>query len=176
MLSKNMEVNNMEVNNMSNTSRTKVIMGAVRLSYANGWESKSMNNDKKRYSISTIIPKNDQKIIKKTQKVVDVVIKASFYKFNRKVLKEAIELPSRDHGTEKDNKAYANAYFLNANSMIALQIVDKCVESILDRNIVYFDAYTRVSLSLYAYNINGNKSIAVVLKIFKSKRWSAFRK
>ena len=44
--------------------------------------------------------------------------------------------------------------------MTAPQIVDKNVEPILDRSEVYSGVYARVSLSFYAFNVNGNKGIA----------------
>ena len=111
---------------MSNINKTKVITGEVRLSYANVWEPKSINGGKERYSVSVIIPKSDQKTIEKIEKAVDAAIDEGLSKFNgKKPNKKAIKLPLRDGDTEKDDKAYADAYFLNANSMTAPQIVDR---------------------------------------------------
>lgn len=149
---------------MSNMNKTKVITGEVRLSYANVWEPKSINGGKERYSVSVIIPKSDQKTIEKIEKAVDAAIDEGLSKFNgKKPNKKAIKLPLRDGDTEKDDEAYADAYFLNANSMTAPQIVDRNVEPILDRSEVYSGVYARVSLNFYAYNVNGNKGVAVGL-------------
>ena len=52
---------------------------------------------------------------------------------------------------------------MNANSLTAPQIVDKNVEPILDRSEVYSGVYARVSINFYAYNVNGNKGVAVGL-------------
>lgn len=149
---------------MSNIKKTKVVTGEVRLSYANVWEPKSINGSKERYSVSVIIPKSDQKTIEKIEKAVDSAIDEGLSKFNgKKPNKKAIKLPLRNGDTEKDDEAYADAYFLNANSMTAPQIVDKNVEPILDRSEVYSGVYARVSLNFYAYNVNGNKGVAVGL-------------
>jgi hypothetical protein len=145
-------------------SKTKVVTGEVRLSYANVWEPKSINGGKERYSVSVIIPKSAQRTIEKIEKAVDAAIEEGLSKFNgKKPNKKAIKLPLRDGDTEKDDPAYADSYFLNANSMTAPQIVDKNVEPILDRSEVYSGIYARVSLNFYTYNVNGNKGVAVGL-------------
>lgn len=48
---------------MANNSKTKVVTGTVRLSYANVWEPKSINGGAEKYSVSLIIPKSDKKTI-----------------------------------------------------------------------------------------------------------------
>jgi len=59
-----------------------------------------------------------------------------------------------------DDEAYANSYFVNANSTTAPQIVNRQLEPILDRSEVYSGVYARVSIKFYAFNSNGNKGIA----------------
>lgn len=145
-------------------NKTKIITGEVRLSYANVWEPKSINGGKERYSVSIIIPKSDKQTIEKIEKAIDAAIEDGLAKFNgKKPNKASIKLPLRDGDVEKDDEAYANSYFLNANSIVAPQIVDKNVEPILDRSEVYSGVYARVSLTFYAYNVNGNKGVAVAL-------------
>ncbi len=70
------------------------------------------------------------------------------------------KLPLRDGDTERDDEAYKGAYFVNANSTTAPQIVDRAVQPILDRSEVYSGCYARVSINFYAFNTNGNKGIA----------------
>ena len=73
----------------------------------------------------------------------------------------AIKTPLRDGDIEKpDDEAYANSYFLNANSTTAPGIVDADRQPILDRSEVYSGCYGRVSITFYAFNSNGNKGIA----------------
>ena len=61
---------------------------------------------------------------------------------------------------ERDDEAYQNSYFINANPITAPQIVNKHVQPILDRNEVYSGCYARVSINFYVFNTNGNRGIA----------------
>ena len=70
------------------------------------------------------------------------------------------QLPLRDGDTERDDEAYKNSFFVNANSTTAPQIVDRSVQPILDRSEVYSGCYARVSVNFYAFNSNGNRGIA----------------
>ena len=142
-------------------SKTKVITGIVRLSYANVWEPKSINGGAEKYSVSLIIPKSDKKTVDAINAAVDAAIEEGIGKFGgKKPNKAAIKLPLRDGDIERDDEAYADSYFVNANSTTAPQIVDQKVQPILDRGEVYSGCYARVSINFYAFNSNGNKGIA----------------
>lgn len=72
-----------------------------------------------------------------------------------------LKLPLRDGDIERpDDEAYADSYFINCNSKEQPQIVDRKVKPILDRNEFYSGCYGRASISVYAYNVNGNRGIA----------------
>lgn len=142
-------------------SNTKVVTGIVRLSYEHVWEPASINGSNPKYSVSLIIPKSDTKTIAAINAAVDAAIKEGVAKFGGKVPpKGALKLPLRDGDAERDDEAYKGAYFVNANSTTAPQIVDKAVQPILDRAEVYSGCYARVSINFYAFNTNGNKGIA----------------
>lgn len=147
------------MNNQKNT--TKVVTGIVRLSYANVWEATSINGGTPKYSVSLIIPKSDTKTIDAINAAVDAAIKEGASKFGGKIPnKAALKLPLRDGDTERDDEAYKNSFFVNANSTTAPQIVDRAVQPILDRAEVYSGCYARVSINFYAFNSNGNRGIA----------------
>ena len=140
---------------------TKVVTGIVRLSYANIWEPASVNGGTPKYSVSLIIPKSDTKTIAAINAAVDAAIKQGAAKFGGKIPnKAALKLPLRDGDTEREDEAYKDSYFVNANSTTAPQIVDRAVQPILDRSEVYSGCYARVSINFYAFNTNGNKGIA----------------
>ena len=148
---------------MSTTQKatTKVVTGIVRLSYANVWEPASINGSNTKYSVSLIIPKSDTKTIAAINAAVDAAIKEGAAKFGGKIPnKAALKLPLRDGDVEREDEAYQGAYFVNANSTTAPQIVDRSVQPILDRNEVYSGCYARVSINFYAFNSNGNRGIA----------------
>lgn len=142
-------------------NRAKVITGIVRLSYANVWEPKSINGGTEKYSVSLIIPKSDTKTLTVINTAVDVAIEDGKGKFGGKIPnKAALKLPLRDGDAERDDEAYENSFFVNANSTTPPQIVDKNVNPILDRSEVYSGIYARVSINFYAFNSNGNRGVA----------------
>lgn len=144
------------------SQNTKVVTGInTRLSYANIWEPKSINGGKEKYSVSLIIPKSDTKTVTAIEKAIDAAIEEGIGKFGgKKPNKAALKLPLRDGDLEKDDVNYKDAYFINANSITAPQIVDKQVQPILDQTKVYSGCYARVSISFYAFNTNGNRGVA----------------
>lgn len=146
---------------MSNKSNTKVVTGIIRLSYANVWEPVSINGSNPKYSVSVIIPKSDKKTLANINAAVDAAIKEGTAKFGGKTPnKAALKLPLRDGDIERDDEAYKNSFFVNANSTTPPQIVDIAVQPILDRSEVYSGCYARVSLNFYAFNSNGSRGIA----------------
>lgn len=146
---------------MAKNRRTKVVTGTVRLSYANVWEPKSINGGTEKYSVSLIIPKSDKKTLAAIDAAVDAAIEEGIAKFGgKKPNKAAIKLPLRDGDTERDDEAYADSYFVNANSLTPPQIVDQNVNPIMNRSEIYSGVYARVSINFYAFNSNGNKGVA----------------
>lgn len=145
-------------NKMNNT---KVVTGVVRLSYEHVWEPVSVNGGKPKYSVSVIIPKSEAKTLTDIRTAIDNAIKDGAAKFGGKIpSKGVLKLPLRDGDAERDDEAYRNAFFLNANSTTPPQIVDRAVQPILDRSEVYSGCYARVSLNFYCFNSNGNKGVA----------------
>lgn len=144
----------------------KVITGKdTRWSYANVWEPKSINGGVPKFSVSLIIPKSDKKTIEAIKKAIQAAYKEGEAKLkgnSRSVpTLESIKTPLRDGDTERpDDVAYANSYFLNANSTTQPGIVDANVQPILTRSEVYSGVYGRASINFYAFNSNGNRGIA----------------
>ena len=140
---------------------TKVVTGVVRLSYEHVWEPASVNGSTPKYSVSLIIPKSDTKTIAAINAAIENAIKNGAGKFVGKVPpKGALKLPLRDGDLEREDEAYRDSYFINANSTTPPQIVDRAVQPIMDRNEVYSGCYARVSINFYAFNSNGNKGVA----------------
>lgn len=109
---------------------TKVITGPnTSFSYANVWEAKSINGGAPKFSVSLIIPKSDTKTVEKIKAAIEAAYKEgeSKLKGNGRSVPalSAIKNPLRDGDTERpDDEAYANSYFINANSSAAPGIVD----------------------------------------------------
>ena len=145
---------------------TKVITGVnTRWSYVNAWEPKSINGGAPKYSISLIIPKSDTKTIEKIQAAIQAAYEEGQGKLkgNGKSVPalSVLKTPLRDGDAERpDDEAYADSYFVNANSGTAPGIVDADRNPIIDRSEVYSGVYGRASINFYAFNSNGNKGIA----------------
>lgn len=104
---------------------TKVITGpSTRFSYLNAWEPKAIDGGKPKYSVSLIIPKDDTATIEKIKAAIQAAYEEgqSKLKGNGKSVPQlaAIKNPLRDGDIERpDDEAYANSYFVNANSASA---------------------------------------------------------
>ena len=144
----------------------KVITGPnTRWSYCNVWQPKSINGGTPKYSVSLIIPKSDTVTINKIKAAIEAAYKEGEAKLKgngRSVpALSVLKTPLRDGDVERpDDEAYANAYFVNANSATAPGIVDADRQPILDTSEVYSGVYGRASINLYAFNSNGNRGIA----------------
>lgn len=144
----------------------KVITGPnTRWSYCNVWQPKSINGGTPKYSVSLIIPKSDTATINKIKAAIEAAYKEGEAKLKgngRSVpALSVLKTPLRDGDAERpDDEAYANAYFVNANSATAPGIVDADRQPILDTSEVYSGVYGRASINFYAFNSNGNKGIA----------------
>ncbi|MCD4557337.1 DUF2815 family protein [Schaalia sp. lx-100] len=150
---------------MNNTDKTIVMTGIVRLSFLNCWEPKSIQGGKPKYSASIIIPKSDTDTIAKIETTVEAAIQAGVGKFGGKIPpRGALKLPLRDGDTERDDEAYKDSMFVNANSVTQPGIVDAQVRPILERSEMYSGVYARVTLGFYAFNTNGNKGVACGLR------------
>lgn len=144
----------------------KVITGPdTRWSYCNVWQAKSINGGTPKFSVSLIIPKSDTATIAKIKAAIEAAYKEGEAKLKgngRSVpALSVLKTPLRDGDAERpDDEAYANAYFVNANSSTAPGIVDADRQPILDTSEVYSGVYGRASVNFYAFNSNGNKGIA----------------
>ena len=145
---------------------TKVITGAnTRWSYANVWEPKAMEGGKPKFSVSLIIPKSDTVTVGKIKAAIEEAYRdgQSKLKGNGKSVPalSSLRTPLRDGDIDRpDDPAYANSYFVNANSTSAPGIVDAAKNQIIEKSEVYSGCYGRASISFYAFNANGNKGIA----------------
>lgn len=115
--------------------------------------------------MSLIIPKSDTATVKKIEAAIQAAYEEgeSKLKGNGKSVPslKVLKTPLRDGDLERpDDEAYANSYFINANSATAPGIVDSDCQPILERSEVYSGVYGRASINFYAFNSNGNKGIA----------------
>lgn len=154
-------------------SPTKCVIGEVRFSYLNVNQPKSINNGPARYSASIIISKDNVKAINAVKRAINAAYEegAAKLKGNGKSVPalDSIRTPLRDGDKEKpDDPAYAHSYFINASSTTKPGVVDADLQPILDTNEIYSGIFGRVSLSMFTYNVNGNRGVSAgLLNILK---------
>ena len=157
---------------MSNkmTNPTKVVTGKRTVfSYLTINEPKApIGGGTPKYSASLIIPKSDTVTIAKIRAAIQAAYDEgqARLKGNSKYVPalEDLKTPLRDGDKErKGDEAYADSYFVNANSTIKPGVVDADRQPILDSSELYSGIIGRASVSFYAYNRNGNRGIAAGL-------------
>jgi hypothetical protein len=142
------------------SNKIKVLTGKVRFSYCQVFEPAAMNDGAPlKYSVSIIIPKTETETIAKLNAAFEEAKNSNAGFFGGAVPK-GLKGGLRDGDTEKDDEAYANAYFINANSTQKPQIVDANRDAIYDPSEFYSGCYGRATLSFYPYNASGSKGIA----------------
>ena len=145
---------------MASAPKSKVVTGKVRFSYAHVFQpTSSIEGGTPKYSVSIIIPKSDKETVEKLKKAFEDV-KTNAASFFGGAVPKGLKGGLRDGDEEKDDPAYANSYFINANSAQKPGVVDADMNAILDPSEFYSGCYGRASLTFYAYNSNGSKGIA----------------
>lgn len=155
----------------------KVITGIVRFSYLFALYPRTTGDDNQtpRYSVSLVIPKDDEK----TMNAIYAAINAAYIDGETKLkgkMKtvpplETLKTPVRDGDTERpDDPVYSGCYFVNATNVLKPGIVDKYCKPITDENEIYSGMYGRASIVFYAFNKSGNRGIACSLNNLQKVR------
>ena len=137
----------------------KVVTGKVRFSYVHVFEAQAaQEGGTPKYSVSIIISKSDKETIDKINKAFEAA-KEEYKALWGGAIPKGLKGGLRDGDTEKDDPAYANSYFINANSQQKPGVVDADLNPILDKSEFYSGCYGRASLSFYGYNSQGSKGV-----------------
>jgi hypothetical protein len=149
---------------MTGTSATKVVTGAIRLSYVHLFEPYAQGDDDvEKYSCVLLIPKTDRKTLKKIDDAFKAAVEAGRNsKFEGKVPK-VVATTLHDGDEEADlekNPEYAGHMYMSVSSKTRPGIVDVNVDPIMDSTEVYSGVYARVSINAFAYNYKGKKGVS----------------
>ena len=145
------------------TNKIKIVTNKVRFSYAHVFQPQAaIEGGTPKYSVSLIIPKSDTETVAKFQKAFEDAATTNAAFFGGAVPK-GLKGGLRDGDAEKDDPAYANSFFVNANSANKPGVVDANMNPIIDPSEFYSGCYGRASVTLYPYNASGTKGIAVGL-------------
>ena len=147
---------------MEQRNPTRVCTGPVRLSYVHLLEPMvPSDGGEPRYSAALIIPKTDTKTLKDIRAAEDAAIQLGRSRFGWKENTQAsLKRPLHDGDIERpDDENYAGAYYINASSRFAPQVVDRRLRQITDREEVYSGMYAKVTFELYPFSVNGNNGV-----------------
>jgi len=137
--------------------------GVVRISYANIWAPKAIQEGQEpKYSVSLLIPKSDKKTLNMMNSIIES-LKQNVSAKNGGKLPPRFKLPLRDGDTDEakaDDKNYAGHYFVNATAKKQPGIVDRNRQTIIDKGTVYSGCYCIANINFYIFNNNGSKGIA----------------
>jgi hypothetical protein len=142
---------------------TKVITGKVRASFVHLFVPKAVEDSDPKYSCSLIIPKSDTETIRAIQAAVEQAKQDGISLWGGKIPPN-LKLPLRDGDFDRqDDAAYANSYFINANSKEKPGVVDRRKIPITDPMELYSGCYVRASINFYPFNHKGNRGVAAGL-------------
>jgi len=151
---------------MSSAAKVKLVTGKVRFSYAHVFKpSASIEGSTPKYGVSLIIPKSDTETVNAFKKAFEDCKAANAAFFGGSVPK-GLKGGLRDGDEEKDDPAYANSYFINANSANQPGVVDAQLQRIIsdspnpEDNGFYSGCYGRASITFFPYAAQGSKGIA----------------
>lgn len=155
---------------MSTEKSTKVVIGPVRFSYLSVWEAKSVNNGTPKYSASLIIPKKNTALLKKINDAIALAKEQGKAKFGGKIPSN-LKTPLHDGDVEReDDEAYADSFYIGANSSRQPGIVDASRSPITEKDDLYSGSYGYAVVNFYPYALDMSKGIAAGLEhIMKTK-------
>lgn len=156
---------------MAKLNGTKVITNEVRMSYAQVFEPKSMDETSKaKYSVSLLIPKSDTETIDFIEKAIAVAHKEGAEKYGKKWPSKP-KTTFRDGDEEKpEDEAYVGCMFLNCSSTTKPGVVKaapagspvKTIQLTTEEEF-YSGCYGKAAINFYAYDANGNRGISAGL-------------
>lgn len=139
---------------------TQVITGVGRASYAHVFEPKVGLSGKSEWSLSFLIPKDDEKTLGALRKAAKAAMEDKWPDPKRRP--SNLRNPIRDGDEDRpDDAAYAGHYFINVSSKkYAPGIVDRNMEPVTDPRAFCSGDYCRVSVNAYGYDVNGNRGVS----------------
>lgn len=144
----------------------------VRLSYAAIFEPKEDLNGKLKFSTAILIPKEDTELVAMFETAVKEAIEEGIKTKWGGKKPAKLKLPLRDGDEERpEDPVYAGHYFVNASSNNAPGVLDEKGVALTASNggpeKVYSGCFVRVSVSIYPFDAQGTKGVAVGLNNIK---------
>jgi hypothetical protein len=149
-----------------------MITTLVRFSYLNAYEPKATPSGDLKYSVSILIPKEDEAGIKAIHAHINAAVQKGIdnNKFTQAQVK-SIRLPIRDGDAEFESgdrgPEYKGCFFINATSKNKPGCVKAQKDSppvpVFDPDDFYSGCYGRADVNFFPYNQAGNRGVGVGL-------------
>ena len=145
--------------------RTKITTGKVLFSYAHVFKPQAIEDGSdEKYSISCLISKKDKDTLKKFKEAYRIATENAIREKYAGKMPKKWKDPLRDGDEEEKGEEYEGHYFFTASSLTKPKILDRNFNEIIDPEDFYSGCYGRAMVNLYAFDVAGNKGIAVGLE------------
>ena len=153
-------------------SKTQVVTGVSRLSYASIWEPKETPSGQMKYSVCVLIPKKDKQTIKAIEAAIEAAYQDGLVKkwagkkagVKMDVLRDGDE---ENEDGELKGPEFRGMYYINASGMKAPIVLDRERNPVLDKTEVYSGCWANVAINFYPYAVDGAKGIAAGLNAIR---------
>lgn len=146
----------------------KIVTPELRLCFTHLFEPRAIaEGGTKKYSVSVLIPKTNEKFIKELRDSIQQVVDQNQDKLKTK---KGLKLPLRDGDEEKESPEYAGHMFISVGSTTKPMVVDENRQEIIDPRLSYSGMYGKVSFNLFAYDTAGNKGVGCGLNAVQKTR------
>lgn len=146
----------------------------VRMSYANIFTARAMNDDQEAKYSAQIILSKDHPQIEAVKTAIANVAKEKFPKLvNGNKISAKLKTPLRDGDMERDDDpdVYGGMYFFNASNRKRPTVVDRDRTPLTeDDDVIYSGCYVNVFIDFYVFDTRGNKGVAASLVGVQFKR------
>jgi hypothetical protein len=142
----------------------KVLTPKFRVSFPAIFTPKSYQGNDPKYGLQMIFD-NDEDL----DELNELIEETARAKFGAKVKLSKLKLPLRD-GNDKENdegetpSIYVDTTFANTSSKYAPSLVDEDLQEIISEEDFYAGCYARAVVNCYAYDVSGNKGVALGLQ------------
>ena len=142
----------------------KVVLKNVRISYAHIFQPYGMENGDKKYSVCAIMPKDHPQL----GAVKTAIVEAAKEKFASKIkdnkMPASLKNPLRNGDERDEQPEFEGMLFFNASSTKRPQVFDRDKSQLVEEDgRPYSGCYCNLSLNFYAFDVSGNKGVAVGL-------------
>ena len=122
------------------------------------------DSEKKKYSISLLIPKSNKALVKQLRAAIDAAKELGKSKWGGKI-PASLRNPMRDGDVDRpDDPSYEGMWFINATSNQKPGVIDTDGNKLTTEDEFYSGCFARFLVNFFPYNAAGNKGVGCGLQ------------